>query len=312
MPKNKVQKTFLCLSLIFTVIIFSGCANNVVPPSPIPDPPTLTPNLQPTIPSPQPPTPSLQTPVPSLQPPTTNPQSPTPSPRPPTAYGYEIINVYPHDPNAFTQGLHYEDGYFYEGTGLWGQSNIRQVDAETGDVLQQVDLPEQYFGEGIVVWQDKIIQITWRSQVAFVYDKENFGQIGEFNYQTEGWGITHDGEHLIMSDGSHIITFRDPDSFEAIGQIETLDRGMPIDKLNELEYINGEIWANVWLTDQIVRISPETGEVVGWIDLAGIYPDDDPANPDDVLNGIAYDQETDRLFVTGKLWNALYEIRLIE
>ena len=286
-------------------------------------PSTGTVTRQPTIPSTQVAS-ATPTPRPTLLPTRTRmPASPTPVPSAtvavvapenagtPTTYSYEIVHIYPHDSNAFTQGLVYEDGNFYEGTGWWGKSNLRQVDIETGEVLQQVDLPESYFGEGITTWQDRIIQITWRSNVAFVYDKESFEQIGQFNYETEGWGITHDGSKLIMSDGTNILTFRDPDSFEPIGQVAVMDGNTPITQLNELEYVNGEVWANVWQTDRIVRIAPDSGEVVGWIELAGIYPNDDPNNPDDVLNGIAYDSVHDRLFVTGKLWGQLFEIRLL-
>lgn len=226
--------------------------------------------------------------------------------------GYKIINTYPHDPKAFTQGLVYHQGVFYEGTGLEGQSSLRKVELETGKVLQIHRLAEQDFGEGIVIWQDKIIQLTWTSQVGFVYDLETFEQVGEFNYPTEGWGITHDGEKLIMSDGTDTLYFLDPETFEEIGQVKVKYGNQPVNRLNELEYINGEVFANVWMTDWIVRIDPKTGQIVGIIDLSGLHhASGQKMQGNDVLNGIAYDPEGDRLFVTGKLWPNLYEIELV-
>lgn len=226
--------------------------------------------------------------------------------------GYRIINTYPHDPKAFTQGLVYHQGFLYEGTGLEGQSSLRKVRLETGQVLQIHRLADQYFGEGIAIWQDKIIQLTWTSQVGFVYDLATFKQVGEFNYATEGWGITHDGEKLIMSDGTNILYFLDPETFEKIGQVEVKYGTYPVNRLNELEYINGEVFANVWMTDWIVRIEPKTGQVVGVIDLSGLHHGSgQEMQGNDVLNGIAYDPEGDRLFVTGKLWPNLYEIELV-
>lgn len=225
--------------------------------------------------------------------------------------GYRIMKTYPHDQQAFTQGLVYHQGFLYEGTGLRGRSSLRKVELETGKVLQIHQLPARYFGEGIVIWQDKIIQLTWTSQVGFVYDRETFEQIGEFNYPTEGWGITHDGEKLIMSDGTNTLYFLDPETFAEIGQVKVKYGNQPVNRLNELEYINGEVFANVWMTDWIVRIDPNTGQVVGAIDLTGLYYPDAQFKGNDVLNGIAYDPEGDRLFVTGKLWPNLYEIELV-
>lgn len=221
------------------------------------------------------------------------------------------MKTYPHDQQAFTQGLVYHQGFLYEGTGLRGRSSLRKVELETGKVLQIHQLPARYFGEGIVIWQDKIIQLTWTSQVGFVYDRETFEQIGEFNYPTEGWGITHDGEKLIMSDGTNTLYFLDPETFAEIGQVKVKYGNQPVNRLNELEYINGEVFANVWMTDWIVRIDPNTGQVVGAIDLTGLYYPDAQFKGNDVLNGIAYDPEGDRLFVTGKLWPNLYEIELV-
>ncbi len=225
---------------------------------------------------------------------------------------YKIINIYPHDPKAFTQGLVYHQGVLYEGTGLEGQSSLRKVELETGKVLQIHRLAAQYFGEGIAIWQDKIIQLTWTSQVGLVYDLATFEQVGEFNYPTEGWGITHDGEKLIMSDGTDTLYFLAPDTFEKIGQVKVKYGNQPVHRLNELEYINGEVFANVWMTDFIVRIAPKTGQIVGVIDLSGLHhASGQKMQGNDVLNGIAYDPEADRLFVTGKLWPNLYEIELV-
>lgn len=226
-------------------------------------------------------------------------------------YTYQIINVYPHDPNAFTQGLVYEDGLFYEGTGLYGQSSLRRVDAASGEVQQMVSLDEPYFGEGIVTWQDQIVQITWRENTGFVYDKTSFELLQQFSYPTEGWGITHDGEKLIMSDGTATLYFWDPETLSEIGQLEVIDDRGPVMRLNELEYVKGEVWANIWQTDFIARIDLATGQVVGWIDLSGLLDTAVVTQPIDVLNGIAYDAATDRLFVTGKLWPQVYEIELI-
>jgi len=226
-------------------------------------------------------------------------------------YTYKVVNTYPHDQNAFTQGLVFEDGALFEGTGLDGQSTIRRVELETGDILQIHGLPAQYFGEGITIYESKIIQLTWKSGVGFVYDKDSFELLREFDYPTEGWGITHDGERLIMSDGTSTLYFLDPDTLEEIGRIEVYDSDGPVTGLNELEYVQGEIYANVLLTDHIARIAPQTGEVIGWIELQGLINPEEYTEPIDVLNGIAYDAENDRLFVTGKLWPKLFEIELV-
>jgi len=226
-------------------------------------------------------------------------------------YTYNITSIYPHDRDAFTQGLVFEGGFLYEGTGLLGQSTLRRVEFETGEILQVHELPVQFFGEGITIYGDKIIQLTWRSNIGFVYDKNSFELLQEFNYSTEGWGITHDGTRLIMSDGTSTLHFLDPQTLEEIGQLEVFDNRGPVTRLNELEYIQGEIYANVWQTDRIAIIAPETGRVVGWVDLRGLLTAEDRSEPVDVLNGIAYDAESDRLFVTGKLWPKLFEIVLI-
>ncbi len=220
-------------------------------------------------------------------------------------YSYRVVQAYPHDAAAFTQGLVYTDGVLYEGTGLYGGSSLRRVDLESGTVLQQHDLPSQYFGEGIVVLSDTIVQLTWREHVAFVYRRETFSPTATFGYATEGWGLTDDGQRLIMSDGTSWLYFRDRETFSETGRIQVVGDQGPVVRLNELEYIAGEVYANVWLTDRIARIDPATGQVTAWIDLAGLRP---PGA--DVLNGIAHDADGDRLFVTGKLWPYLYEIEL--
>ena len=224
---------------------------------------------------------------------------------------YEVVNTYPHDPQAFTQGLIFHNGYLYESTGLYGESSLRKVALETGEVLQQVDLPSNYFGEGLTLWEDTLLQLTWLEETGYIYDLEDFSELGRFSYATEGWGLTHDGERLIMSDGSATLYFLDPEDFQVIGSVRVTYQGQAIERLNELEYIHGEVYANIWLTDNIVRIDPATGEVTGWIDLRGILPDGLRTPTTDVLNGIAYDPEGDRLFVTGKNWPELYEIRLV-
>jgi glutamine cyclotransferase len=223
---------------------------------------------------------------------------------------YRILASFPHDRGAFTQGLVFSDGKLYEGTGLKGRSSLREVDLETGEVLRVHNLADVYFGEGITLWGDTIVQITLSSGKGFIYDAATFDIIREFTYTTGGWGITSDGERLIMSDGTSMLHFIDPGTFERIGQVIVRDGTRPVIGLNELEYIGGEVYANVWQTDLIARISPESGEVTGWIDLTGILdPDERPGS--DVLNGIAYDAGGDRLFVTGKLWPRLFHIEII-
>jgi glutamine cyclotransferase len=229
---------------------------------------------------------------------------------PPLNYGYEIVNIYPHDPAAFTQGLVFVDGKLYEGTGEEGRSSLREVELETGHVLKKVDVPEPYFGEGIALLNGKIYQLTWQHQVGFVYDAKTFQQVGKFNYSGEGWGLTTDGHSLILSDGSNRIRFLDPDSFRVTKTIAVLDGKLAVNELNELEYVNGEIYANIWHDQRIATIDPQTGRVTGWIDLNGLLPPGDVTDEEAVLNGIAYDEAGKRLFVTGKLWPRLFEIKL--
>ena len=223
-------------------------------------------------------------------------------------YTYRIINEYPHDTRAFTQGLVYENGTMYEGTGLLKKSSLRQVELETGNILKIMNLSDEYFGEGVTIFGDRIIQLTWQSNTGFAYNKSDFNQTGEFHYSTEGWGLTTDGEQLIMSDGTAKLHFLDPETYQEKRSVNVTDNGTAITRINELEYVNGEIYANIWLTDRIARISPETGEVLGWIDLTGILNATVNA---DVLNGIAYDMENDRLFVTGKYWPTIFEIEVV-
>jgi glutamine cyclotransferase len=226
-------------------------------------------------------------------------------------YSYKIDNTYPHDNGAFTQGLVFANDVIYEGTGLYGKSSLRKLDLETGKVLQSYELPAQYFGEGITVFQNIIIQLIWKSNMGFVYDESSFKLLHDFTYATEGWGITHDGERLIISDGTSTLHFLDLETFSTIGHIEVCNNDTPIDKLNELEYINGQIYANIWQTDYIAIINPQSGQVSGWIDLSGLLSSQYCNEPVDVLNGIAYDTVNDRLLVTGKLWPWLFEIKLV-
>jgi glutamine cyclotransferase len=226
--------------------------------------------------------------------------------------GYEIVHTYPHDPRAFTQGLLYVDGHLYESTGLRGQSSIRMLDLNTGRVLQKYDLPADYFGEGLTDWGSTLVQLTWQAHKGFVYDRFSFALLRTFSYDGEGWGLTHDDKQLIMSDGTSYLRFLDPKSFRETRRIHvTTENGQEIPDLNELEYVRGEIYANIWHSDRIARISPKTGKLLGWIDLNGLRDSSTTANPDAVLNGIAYDAKENRLFVTGKLWPKLYEIKVV-
>lgn len=228
----------------------------------------------------------------------------------PRGLTYEVIHRYPHDPEAFTQGLIYLDGFLYESTGLYGKSSLRKLEITTGKVLQKKSIAPGYFAEGLTEWKQKLLQLTWQEQTGFIYAADTFDQIGKFAYSTEGWGLTHDGSAFIMSDGTQTLYFLDPNTFQVTRRISASDRGAPVSRLNELEYIRGEIFANIWMTDQIVRIDPATGNVLGWIDLAGLYPKRDRTPSADVMNGIAYDAGKDRIFITGKQWPFLYEIKL--
>jgi glutamine cyclotransferase len=228
----------------------------------------------------------------------------------PVTYSYRIVNVYPHDETAFTQGLLMDNGVLYESTGVRGDSSLRCVELETGEILQFYALPNQYFGEGITIFDDEIIQLTWQSNKGFVYDKESFELLQEFSYSTEGWGITHNGSQLIMSDGTSTLYFLDPETFQKIGQVEVHDNGGAVERLNELECIQGKVYANIWMEEKIAIINPQTGQVEGWVNMTGLQ-DMENQDASNVLNGIAYDATSDRLFVTGKRRSQLFEIQLI-
>jgi glutaminyl-peptide cyclotransferase len=239
-----------------------------------------------------------------------------PASRPPQSkrvptYTFKVVHVFPHDSQAFTQGLVYHDGFLYESTGLNGRSSVRKERLETGEVLQHTDLVPNYFGEGIAIVDDQVFQLTWRSQTGFVYKLSDFSFVRRFSYPGEGWGLTTDGHDLYMSDGSAEIRVIDPAGFREKRRIKVHDGGTPITELNELEWIEGEIFANVWQTDRIARISPATGKVTGWIDLKGLLSPLYKLEEGAVLNGIAYDAKGKRLFVTGKLWPSLFEIQLV-
>jgi glutamine cyclotransferase len=239
----------------------------------------------------------------------------------PKLYTYRVVNVYPHDPNAFTQGLIVRNGEFLEGTGREGQSTLRRVEIATGSVLQSQPLGDEFFGEGITEFGGKIYQLTWRNGVGFVYDADTLAPLGQFPYNTEGWGITDDGTQLIVSDGTSLLQFWDPSTLQPTGGVYVTLFGLPVPQINELEYIDGAVYANVWQTNLLLRIDPAGGQVTGVVDLGGLLdfapppppsPADQPVSQPDVLNGIAYDEATGRLFVTGKLWPAVFEIELVE
>jgi glutamine cyclotransferase len=235
------------------------------------------------------------------------PAIPPPSSRVPV-YKYTIVHSYPHDPDAFTEGLEYRDGFLYESTGLNGRSSIRKVKIETGEVVQNRNIGKDYFGEGITFWKDELFQLTWSTEVGFVYDAKTLASKKSFNYKGEGWALTHNADSLIMSDGTAELRFIDPVTFKERRRITVTDHGVPIKYVNELEWIKGEIFANIYTTDYIARIDPSTGRVTGWIDVRGMLPRQNDGNT--VPNGIAYDAEHDRLFVTGKNWAKLFEIKL--
>lgn len=228
-------------------------------------------------------------------------------------YGYRVVHSYPHDTKAFTEGLFFHDGYLYESTGMVGASSIRKVDLKTGHVLQQRDLPPPDYGEGIVAWRNKLVELTWQSQRGYTYDLQSFRPTGSFSYPGEGWALTADERHILMSDGTPTLRVLDPETLDQVSAIFVTADGKPVQNLNELEWVKGQIFANVWLTSRIARIDPASGDVVGWIDLSGLGPKpgetDDPSN--DVLNGIAWDAKGQRLFVTGKRWPKVYQIELV-
>lgn len=227
------------------------------------------------------------------------------------AVKYRVVHAYPHDQHAFTQGLVYLNGHLYESTGIKGQSTLREEELETGRIFRMQLVSDQYFAEGLTDWKNTLVQLTWQSHLGLVYDRASFRLLRTFHYEGEGWGLTHDAKSLILSDGSADLRFFDPDTFKQIRRITVKDHGKPVSQLNELEFIHGEVYANVWHTDRIARISPANGRVLGWIDLKGLIARDRLPSDEAVLNGIAYDAQHDRLFVTGKLWPSIFEIALI-
>ena len=235
----------------------------------------------------------------------------TPAPTPIPIDSYRVINRYPHDPGAFTEGLVFSNGNLYESTGLLGRSSLRRVDLQTGAVLQSLALGPDVFGEGLTVFQNRLIQLTWQSHTGFVYALDSFDLLRQFSYPGEGWGLTQDGQRLIMSDGTSTLRFLDPETLAETGHLDVRANGDSVSLLNELEYVDGEIYANIWKTDRIARIDPQTGQVVAWIDLSGLISPQERPNAEAVLNGIAYDAAGRRLFVTGKLWPRLFEIVLV-
>jgi len=241
---------------------------------------------------------------------TNSPSNNPPANAPVPTLGYQIVNIWPHDPSAFTQGLVYLDGKMLESTGQEGRSSLRNVELQSGKILKKVDVPLPYFAEGIALLNNKIYQLTWQHQLGFIYDAGSFEKVGEFKYDGEGWGLTTDGRSLILSDGSNRLRFLDPDSFRVTKTIAVVDGKSPVRELNELEFVNGEIYANIWHDDRIATINPQNGHVNAWIDLTGLLQPGDVQDPEAVLNGIAYDQSGNRLFVTGKLWPRLFEIKI--
>jgi len=227
------------------------------------------------------------------------------------ADSYRVVHAYPHDRQAYTQGLVFVDGHLYESTGLNGHSSLRMEDLESGRILQFHEVPSQYFAEGLTNWGSTLIQLTWQAHTALVYDRFSFRLLRTFHYDGEGWGLTQDGRSLILSDGTATLRFFDPATFREVRRIIVKDHGSPVTQLNELEYINGQIYSNIWHSDRIARISPQTGKVLGWIDLSGLLPESQRSDPEAVLNGIAYDAAHNRLFVTGKLWPQIFEIKII-
>lgn len=227
-------------------------------------------------------------------------------------YDFKVVRSYPHDAQAFTQGLLYRDGFLYESTGLNGKSSIRKVTLETGKVLQSKDIPPQYFGEGLTVWKDTLVGITWQTQTGFVFDLATFELRNQFAYPGEGWGLAQNGKELVLSDGSATLRFLDPKTFLEVRRVKVTADGIAVDQINELEVVGDEIFANIWHTNTIARIDQDTGKIVGWIDLGKLYPDAGKGRSgENVLNGIAWDADKKRLFVTGKLWPKLYEIKLV-
>ncbi len=238
------------------------------------------------------------------------PISPQSTTAPAPVYTYEVVNTWSHDPDAFTQGLQYFNGELYESTGLNGRSSLRRVELTSGKVLQKIDIDKEYFAEGMTILGNKIYQITYQTHIGFIYDLKTFQKLGSWQYEGEGWGLTNNGKELIMSNGSNKINFLDPTSLAIVRTIEVTDENFLVENLNELEYIKGEIYANIWQRDRVVRIDPETGKVKGWINFSDLLSPQERTERVDVLNGIAYDEKQDRIFITGKLWPKLFEVKI--
>lgn len=228
----------------------------------------------------------------------------------PREFKVKVVAAYPHDRTAFTEGLTIAGGYLYEGTGKYGESSVRRVDLKSGRVEQMVSLPPRYFGEGVAILKGRLYELTWRAGVGFVYDAASFDRLASFHFDGEGWGLTQDGTHLIMSDGTPTLRYLDPKTFAVVRRITVRDHGQPVTRVNELEYIRGQIWANIWYQDRIARISPKDGHVLGWIDIGNLYQDPQRGS-EDVANGIAYDAATGRVFMTGKDWPQLFEVQVV-
>ena len=294
-----MKKQFYGNTLVFCLLLFTGCgggtgttitAANTGRPTP---PAVLAAQTQH---------------VNAGQPPEVGPAAPHEIP----TYSYKIKNSWPHDRRAYTQGLIFHDGILWESTGQYGSSSLRKVELKTGKVIKQISVPGNFFAEGMTVFHNKVFQLTWQENKGFIYDPATFQKQGEFTYTGEGWGLTHDGQSLIMSDGTDQIRFLDPITLRTTRTISVSTQGDPVDQLNELEYVDGEIYANIYQTDRIARIEPKTGKILGWIDLTGLLAVKDRTGEEDVLNGIAYDEAGKRLFVTGKLWPRLFEIEIVK
>lgn len=242
--------------------------------------------------------------------PSPTPEKPVPEAEQVPVYGYEVVQSWPHDSQSFTQGLVFHDGVLYESAGMYGQSTLRRVELESGKVKKKTKLNNDVFAEGLTLFGDRLYQLSWTNQKGFIYAVKDFAKLGEFTYEGEGWGLTNDGTHLILSDGTNSLRFLEPSTGKLVRMVTVMEGRRRIYELNELEYVKGEVWANVWHTDRIARIDPVTGKLLGWIDLTGLLPAAKQQNAENVLNGIAYDPATDRIFVTGKRWSRLFEIRL--
>lgn len=303
---TRIKALYLTCLILIT---FSGCTNDTPPAIVLPTQisATVLPTQIPADVLPREPPPSTP-PLPSCAPFTQT----AGLPQTPTEYTVEIVNTFPHDSQAFTQGLLYHDGQFIEGTGLRGQSTVRKVEVESGIVEISVPIEATQFGEGTAVLGQSLVQLTWQAGIAYVYDVDTLTQIGSFQYAGEGWGLTTDGQCFIMSNGSSQIVYRDPDTFEPVGTLDVIDGTGPVVRLNELEYIDTEIWANIWQTNQIARIDPQSGQVTGWIDVTPLVEQVQPTRSGAVPNGIAYDEVNGRIYLTGKLWPTVFEVNIIE